>query len=191
MFDIGWTELLIIGVVALIVIGPRDLPEMFRTLGRVTAKLRSMAREFQRAMESAADEAGVKDVAKDLKSVANPKGLGIDAVKDAAAKFEKWDPLKNAARPTPPGPTPPPMPPAGAPVVALGPGAAKIAEAPGTGPATRALAEAAEARRAIARDAAEALRSASADPAPAAAEGPDPARIQGARLRPQATDDPA
>ncbi len=119
MFDIGWTELVIIGVVALIVIGPRDLPEMFRTLGRFTSKLRSMAREFQRAMEQAADQAGVKDVAKDLKGIANPKSLGLDAVKDAAAKFEKWDPLKPAAKPVAKTPSPPPA--AMAPNVALGP----------------------------------------------------------------------
>ena len=62
MFDIGWSELLIIGVVALIVVGPKDLPKMFRTLGQLTGKARAMAREFQRAMESAADEAGVGDV---------------------------------------------------------------------------------------------------------------------------------
>jgi sec-independent protein translocase protein TatB len=120
MFDIGWTELVIIGVVALIVIGPRDLPEMFRTLGRFTAKLRSMAREFQRAMEQAADQSGVKDVAKDLKGMANPKSLGLDAVKDAAARFEKWDPLKPAAKAAPKTPAPPPA--AMAPNVALGPG---------------------------------------------------------------------
>ena len=45
MFDIGWTELLVIGVVALIVIGPKDLPGMFRTLGRVTAKARGMTED--------------------------------------------------------------------------------------------------------------------------------------------------
>ena len=46
MFDIGWMELMVIGVVALIVVGPRDLPEMFRQLGRITAKLRQMGREL-------------------------------------------------------------------------------------------------------------------------------------------------
>ena len=50
MFDIGWTELMVVGVVALIVIGPKDLPDMFRTMGRFTAKARSMARDFQRAI---------------------------------------------------------------------------------------------------------------------------------------------
>ena len=98
MFDIGWTELMLIGVVALIVIGPKDLPEMFRTLGRFTAKLRSMSRDFSRAMEQAAKDSGVNDVAKDIRNVASPSSLGLNAVKDAAAKFEKWDPLK-AAKP--------------------------------------------------------------------------------------------
>lgn len=105
MFDIGWTELMLIGIVALIVIGPKDLPDMFRTLGRFTAKARGMAREFSRAMESAADEAGVKDIAKDLKNATSARSMGLDAVKDAAAKFEKWDPMKatsaSAATPKP------------------------------------------------------------------------------------------
>lgn len=99
MLDIGWSELMVIGVVALIVVGPKDLPVMFRTLGRFTAKARSMAREFQRAMDKAADDSGVKAVAKDLKAVTSPASLGIDALQNAASRFEKWDPLKPAAKP--------------------------------------------------------------------------------------------
>jgi sec-independent protein translocase protein TatB len=133
--EIGWTELLVIGLVALIVIGPKDLPEMFRTLGRFTAKARSMARDFQRAMESAADDAGVKDIAKDLKNVTSPKSMGLEAVKSAADKFEKWDPLKNAAKPT----APPPARPAATAAVATA--AATSATATPTEPPTETPAE--------------------------------------------------
>lgn len=94
MFDIGFTELLVIGVVALIVVGPRDLPGMFRTLGRFTARARQMAREFSQAMNEAADESGAKDIASTLKGVSNPKSMGLDALNKAAEGFEKWDPSK-------------------------------------------------------------------------------------------------
>lgn len=100
MFDIGMTELLVIGIVALIVVGPKDLPRMFRTLGRFTGKMRGMARDFQQAMNDAADEAGVKDIGKDLKGdlkgMANPKRYGLDKLNEAADTFEKWEPGKSA-----------------------------------------------------------------------------------------------
>ena len=168
MLDVGGGELVIIGVVALIVIGPKDLPEMFRTLGRFTAKLRSMARDFQRAMDSAADEAGVKDVAKDLKSMTSSKNLGLDAVKEAASKFERWDPLKPATA----KPVPPPRSAAGA--------ATPLPEASETpsvalGSNTQALADKVAAARVSATETAEAIRAARAaamtPDAPAA--GPD------------------
>lgn len=93
MLDIGWTELLIIGVVALIVVGPKDLPKMFRTLGEFTGKARAMAREFQRAMESAADEAGVKDVARELRDTASGRKLreasGLDEMERDMRDIER------------------------------------------------------------------------------------------------------
>ena len=62
--DIGWSELLLIGVVALIVIGPEDLPKLFHTMGRITARARSMAREFTSAMEDAAKSSGLDEAAR-------------------------------------------------------------------------------------------------------------------------------
>lgn len=174
MFDLGMSELLVIGIVALIVIGPKDLPGLFRSLGQFTGKMRGMAREFSRAMEAAADESGVKDVARDLKNVTSAKSMGLEAVKDAASKFEKWDPLKNAARPsvvTPKPdlqPDPQAVPPAAPP------------SAPAMGPETQALVAAKAERQAIVKDAAEKLkaakpkRAAAPDPAPAPEPGKKP-----------------
>ena len=56
MFDLGWTELLLIGIVALIVVGPKELPVLFRKAGQFAGKIRGMAREFSRAMNNAADD---------------------------------------------------------------------------------------------------------------------------------------
>lgn len=170
MFDLGMSELLVIGVVALIVIGPKDLPELFRSLGRFTAKMRGMAREFSRAMEAAADEAGVKDVAKDLKAATSTKSMGLDAVKDAAARFEKWDPLKNAAKPS----TPVAKPAVVTPAAATTPVAAPAAKA--MGPATQALADAQADRRAVALEAAEKLKKPPKAAAPAAKSVVAPAK---------------
>ena len=163
--ELSWSELLIVGLVALIVIGPKDLPGMFRELGRFTAKIRSMGREFSRAMEQAAKDSGVKDVAEDLRKVTSPKAMGLEAVKSAADKFEKWDPMKNPAVPTKPL-TPPPMPAAITPAVAAAPTAeAAAAPAPAAmtaapvGPATAALYEQKAARKAVLDEASAKLRS--------------------------------
>lgn len=95
MFDLGWTELLVIGIVALIVVGPKDLPVLFRNVGRWVGKMRGMAREFSRAMNEAADDAGVGEMSKTLRSATNPLGTAMDGVKDAARDLTKGlDPTK-------------------------------------------------------------------------------------------------
>ncbi len=92
MFDLGWAELLVIGVVALIIVGPKDLPVLFRRVGEFVGKARGMAREFSRAMNDAADQSGVNDVAKTLKTATNPVGSAVESVKSAAADMTKFDP---------------------------------------------------------------------------------------------------
>ncbi|WP_069299747.1 Sec-independent protein translocase protein TatB [Neptunicoccus sediminis] len=87
MFDIGMAEMIVIGVVALIVVGPKDLPQMFRKVGQFVGKARGMARDFQRAMEQAADGTGVNEIASDLKSVTSMKNLGLD---DATKSFQDY-----------------------------------------------------------------------------------------------------
>ncbi|MFD1912227.1 Sec-independent protein translocase protein TatB [Halodurantibacterium flavum] len=102
MLDIGWTELLVIGIVALIVVGPKDLPIMFRKLGQFTGKLRGMAREFQRAMDNAADEAGMREVTRDLRNMTSGKALGLDSVNDAVRDLKEADPRRAAKWPRDP-----------------------------------------------------------------------------------------
>ena len=69
MFDIGWSELLVIAVVAIIVVGPKDLPRMMRTFGSYAGKLRRMAGDFQRQFEDAMREAEIEEVRKAMHSV--------------------------------------------------------------------------------------------------------------------------
>lgn len=171
MLDVGWTELLVIGIVALIVVGPKDLPMMFRALGRFTGRMRGMARDFQRAMDDAARETGVRDMANDIRKAASPMSSGIDRLNAAADRFEKWDPLKGGSAPKPPG-------------GAAGGSAAPTASSssPPIGPATAALAEerrteaqaitAANAERAAARKAAAAAET---PPPPSSLPAQDPA----------------
>jgi sec-independent protein translocase protein TatB len=64
MFDIGWGEFLVIGIVALIVIGPKELPGVLRSLGQGISKIRSMASEFQGQFQEAMREAEVADLKK-------------------------------------------------------------------------------------------------------------------------------
>src|SRR5437868_1291085 len=92
MFDIGWGELLLIGIVALVVIGPKELPGVLRTLGQGLAKVRRMASEFQSQFNEAMREAEMQDVKKQ--------------VDDAARGLTGYDPLdpdglKHFMEPTP------------------------------------------------------------------------------------------
>jgi sec-independent protein translocase protein TatB len=82
MFDIGWSELVLVGVVALIVIGPKELPGVLRAVGQWTAKIRRMAAEFQGQFQEALREAEVADLKKQ-----------VDEITDSARNIGRFDPL--------------------------------------------------------------------------------------------------
>lgn len=68
MFDIGWTELVVIGVVALVVIGPRELPQVLRTIGAWVGKARGMAREFHSGVSEMMRESELDELRKSAES---------------------------------------------------------------------------------------------------------------------------
>jgi sec-independent protein translocase protein TatB len=81
MFDIGWSELLVIGVVALIAIGPKELPGVLRSVGHWMGKIRRMASEFQGQFQEAMREAEMSDLKKhadDLNNATKSLTSGID-----------------------------------------------------------------------------------------------------------------
>jgi sec-independent protein translocase protein TatB len=87
MFDISWTEFLLIGVVALIVIGPKELPAVLRTVGQWTRKVRSMAADFQGQFQEAMREAEMADLKKQVDDLAHDV-KNYDPLKEARAEVE-------------------------------------------------------------------------------------------------------
>ncbi len=88
MFDIAWSELLLIAVVALIFIGPKELPQVLHNLGRAAAKLRRSADEFRRHFEESMRESGYEDLHKniqDLRSL-NPSSQIKETIDRAVAQ---------------------------------------------------------------------------------------------------------
>ena len=66
MFDLGWQELLVIGTVALIVVGPKDLPKLFNKVGKVFGKIKQISREFYDQINEAAEMEEINTLKKDL-----------------------------------------------------------------------------------------------------------------------------
>lgn len=62
MFDLGWSEFLIVGFVLMMVVGPKDLPKVLRTFSKFSSQARSMAREFTSSLEEASKDANIGDV---------------------------------------------------------------------------------------------------------------------------------
>jgi sec-independent protein translocase protein TatB len=74
MFDIGWTELLVIGVVALVVIGPKDLPIAIKAVGKWVGKARQAAREFQDTFDEMVREAELDQARKQMQALTDLPG---------------------------------------------------------------------------------------------------------------------
>ena len=87
MFDIGWGELVVIGIVALIAIGPKELPTVLRTIGQYMGKVRRMASEFQGQFQEALREAEVADLQKQA-----------EEWKSSVTDFTNYDPLADTAK---------------------------------------------------------------------------------------------
>jgi sec-independent protein translocase protein TatB len=139
IFDVGWGELVLIGVVALIVFGPKELPVVLRTVGQYMTKIRRMAAEFQSQFQEAMREAEMAELKQHF-----------DTIQDAAKGIGSFDPAGSIANPiesaaaetAPPGsaatapvPEPTPEPPAPTQSAAAGPESAPPAPASAGEPA--------------------------------------------------------
>lgn len=69
MFDVGWQELLVIGIVALIVVGPKELPTLLRTVGRYLGMIKTQAAEFRAQFDEAMRESELDKLKKDVESI--------------------------------------------------------------------------------------------------------------------------
>jgi sec-independent protein translocase protein TatB len=87
IFDIGWSELVVIGVVALIAIGPKELPTVLRTLGQYMGKIKRMSSEFQSQFQEALREAELSDLKQHAQDI-----------QSTVTDFTKYDPMANAEK---------------------------------------------------------------------------------------------
>jgi sec-independent protein translocase protein TatB len=133
MLDVGWTELLVIGALALIVVGPRDLPHLLRQVGRWVGQIKRMAREFQRSMEDAARETDLTNM-KELRDLRKDIG-GLD-FRQQAAKAQSY--LKQPVKVEPAAGAKPAQPVAAPDSIADAPPAGTTPEAGASAPAASA-----------------------------------------------------
>lgn len=104
MFDIGWTEMMVVAIVAILFVGPKELPGMLRSFGKGVKKIRMLAGDFQRQFDDALKDAeldGVKasidsvrnlDPTKAIKDKLNPLKSELDSVKESVEKSNDFDP---------------------------------------------------------------------------------------------------
>jgi sec-independent protein translocase protein TatB len=103
MFDIGWSELVVIGIVALIFIGPKELPSLLRTFGQLMTKLRGMASEFQGQFQEALREAELDELRKQAEKLSSEvTAAASNPIEKATSELQAMvdAPEKSSAPPT-------------------------------------------------------------------------------------------
>ena len=83
MLDIGWSELLIVGIIALLVVGPKELPQLLRTLGRYAGIVRRQANEFRAQFDEALKDTEFEDIKKDFEELRSDTQRSIREVEQA------------------------------------------------------------------------------------------------------------
>jgi sec-independent protein translocase protein TatB len=91
MFNFGWGELVLIGIVALIAIGPKELPTVLRTIGQMMGKVRRMANEFQGQFQEALREADIADLKKHADDMTS-------SLNETVTDFTQYDPLSETQK---------------------------------------------------------------------------------------------
>jgi sec-independent protein translocase protein TatB len=106
MFDLGWGKIIIIAVIALVVIGPKELPAVLRTVGQWMGKIRRMAAEFQGQFQEAMREAEMADLKKSIDAITDATrgiGSGFDPIgsvsKDIESAFQEKPAATTSATP--------------------------------------------------------------------------------------------
>jgi sec-independent protein translocase protein TatB len=87
MLDIGWTEILVITVVALFIVGPKDIPKALRTVGIWIGKLKSLSREFQNTVEDAVRDSELDEVKKQIESAKTDFTKGMTETIDSEGEL--------------------------------------------------------------------------------------------------------
>ena len=95
MLDLGWQELFFITLIAIIIVGPKDLPMVMRSLSRWLFRTKSIARDFQHSLEESIKEAGIDEVNKDLAMVVKETESAVlnenDHYSDLASSLESFE----------------------------------------------------------------------------------------------------
>ncbi len=144
MLDIGWTEVLVISVVVLFVVGPRDIPKVLRTVGQWTGRIRALAQEFRESVDDAMREAELDEVRKtveaarsgfrnEIRSTIDPGGELSRSLEDVRVPPDEPTKATESAE-TEPGdaaPSPAPRPPSRPPTAPV-----EVSAAPAPAPAT-------------------------------------------------------